>query len=176
MLRLPQLDGGPGGKNNEINNTGTVQRGTQPCPFLSPLPHTTACVKKNTFLSLLCLADHANASISFEPGGINAPPTPESPPSSWSPSMSWTHLNTYCTITQLNPYTATVCGSSSTTFSLSNCSDNSTKPAENSVGKALTFMIQHQDKTSGNDGQRSNLRPYSRERKLNFLLKSDTET
>lgn len=54
VLWLPQLDCGPGGKNNEINNTGTVRRGTQPCPFLSPLPHTTACVKKKTPSSLCC--------------------------------------------------------------------------------------------------------------------------
>jgi len=56
-------------KNNEINNTGTVCRGTQPCPFLSPLLLASACVKKNTFLPLLHPVDRANTSISLKSAG-----------------------------------------------------------------------------------------------------------
>lgn len=71
MLQPPQLDCGLcGQKNNEVNNTGTVQQGTRPCLFLSPVPHTTA------FLSLLHPVDHANTSVSINLAGIEGTRVP----------------------------------------------------------------------------------------------------
>lgn len=75
---LPQLDSRPGIKHNEINNMGTLQWGTSPAPSCLDCRMLLPVRKKNTFLPLLRLMNHANTSINIKPADINLPGSPPS--------------------------------------------------------------------------------------------------